>query len=106
MSLLSKGIVDRSELAELIDEEIQGIDPEVVRVRYSFGYDWSGEPAVYFRVVLSDEASQEAMLTRVADRIESKLCDKVRLFEDWGLQPYFSFRSKSEQDGRNDPDWI
>jgi hypothetical protein len=37
---------------------------EVVRIRHSFGEDWSGDPAIYFRIVLSDEASAAAGLAR------------------------------------------
>jgi hypothetical protein len=30
----------------------------------------------------------------------------MRPYENWGLLPYFSFRSKSEQEKRNDPEWV
>jgi hypothetical protein len=41
----------------------------------------------------------------VTDRIGTIVFDEVRPLENWGLLPYFSFRSKSEQEKRNDPEW-
>ena len=55
--------------------------------------------------VLNDAASREDHLAQVTDRIAMILFDGVRPHENWGLLPYFSFRSKSEQDERNDPEW-
>ena len=40
--------------------EVAGIlAPDVVHIRYEIGLDWSGEWAVCFRVILSDDAGQE-----------------------------------------------
>ena len=78
---------------------------EVVRVKYSLGTDSSGEPSIFFRIVLSDAASREDGLADVTGRIATILFDEIRPYENWGLLPYFSFRSKSEQAIRNDPEW-
>ena len=77
---------------------------EVVRVRYSFAEDWSGDPAIYFRIVLSDEASRRDKLGDTTRRIRSELTDDLRLDESEYI-PYFDFRSKAEQDKLKDPEW-
>lgn len=78
---------------------------EVVRVRHNVGSDWTGDPAIFFRVVLTDAASGEETLLEVADRIEATISDAVHPRENWGLIPYFSYRSQSEQADRSEPEW-
>ena len=78
---------------------------EVVRVRHSVGVDSTGEPAIFFRIVLTDSASKADVLAEITARVSATLFDEVRPHENWGLIPYFSFRSKSEQDKRNEPEW-
>ncbi len=63
------------------------------------------EPAIFFRIVLTDAASREDRLAEVAGRAASTLSNSIRPMENWGLTPYFSFRSFSEQSIRNDPEW-
>jgi hypothetical protein len=70
---------------------------------YSLGTDSTGEPSI-FRIVLTDAASREDKLAEVTSRI-STILDQIRPQENWGLLSYFSFRSKSEQEELNDPDW-
>ena len=85
---------------------VRSLNPqEVVRVAYSIGPDSTDEPAIFFRVVLTDAASREDRLGDVTGRVSSTLSDSIRPIENWGLTPYFSFRSFSEQAMRNDPEW-
>jgi hypothetical protein len=51
-----------------------------------------------------EAASREDRLADVTRRI-STILDEIRPQENWGLLSYFSFRSKSEQEELNDPDW-
>jgi len=51
------------------------------------------------------DAIREERLADVTDRVASSLFHSIRPIENWGLMPYFSFRSFSEQSMRNDPDW-
>lgn len=103
--MVPTGSVHQSQLANEIAKAIRKLPKEVVRVNYNLGTDSTGEPAIFFRIVLTDAASREDKLAQVTDRIAMILFDGVRPHENWGLLPYFSFRSKSEQDERNDPEW-
>ena len=105
MPMVPTGFVHQAQLAKEIDKAKRKLGKEIVRVNYSLGTDSTGEPSIFFRIVLTDAASREDKLAAVTGRIETTLFDEIRPHENWGLLPYFSFRSKSEQEKRNDPEW-
>ena len=102
--MVPTGSVQNTQLDTVITKTIRKLGKEAVRVNYSLGTDSTGEPAIFFRIVLTDAASREEKLAEVTARI-STILDEIRPHENWGLLSYFSFRSKSEQEARNDPDW-
>jgi hypothetical protein len=53
----SKAFVQQAQFASAVSEVEQMLLPEVVRIRYTLGNDWTGEPAVFFKIVLTDAAS-------------------------------------------------
>ncbi len=87
-----------------VDEVVAKLAPDVVRIRFNEALDWSDDPAIYFRVVLSDDASRRDPLAGVAARVRAKLTEELGLDPQVRI-PYVSFRSKSEQDSTNDPKW-
>lgn len=100
------GFVNQGQLAQSVNAAIQSLNPqEVAHVAYSIGADSTDDPAIFFRIVLTDAASREDRLAEVTGRVASTLFDSIRPVENWGLTPYFSFRSFSEQGTRNDPEW-
>ena len=99
------GYVNRAQLGDIIAEVAQHLAPAVVHVAYRVGPDSTGEPSIFFRVLLADEYIREETIADLASGITRTLSDAVRPIENWGLLPHFNFRSKSEQDRRHDPDW-
>jgi hypothetical protein len=87
-----------------VDEVARELAPDVVRIRVDVHEDWSGDPAIYFRVILSDEASREDRLTETTGRVSERLSDELRL-DRLDHIPYFSFRSQTEQELMRDPKW-
>ena len=87
-----------------VDEIARDLAPDVVRIRVMVGQDWSEHPAIYFRVVLSDEASRRDRLFSVTEAIKSRLIEKLALYESNHI-PYFKFRSEGEQSKLQDPAW-
>ena len=71
---------------------------------HNLGTDWGGDAALYFRIVLTDEASKEEKLGDVTQKISTLLADEVRPYE-LGLIDCCSFRSQSENDALRDPGW-
>ncbi len=100
------GYVNQVQLGDLIAQAAEHLGPEVVHVAYSLGPDSTGEPSLFFRILLADAYIREDTITDLTGRIAATLFDVVRPIENWGLRPYFNFRSKSEQDRRRDPEWI
>jgi hypothetical protein len=89
---------------EQVDCIARDLAPDVVRIRLNVRHDWSGEPALYFRVILSDEASRRERLSEVTDRVSATLFDKLRL-DSLEHFPYFKFRSQSEQATLQEKAW-
>ncbi|MFN0106236.1 MAG: hypothetical protein ACKV2U_29615 [Bryobacteraceae bacterium] len=108
MPVIPRGYISLEKLDEEIERAKQKLGPEVVRVRYNVGVNMWEDPAIYFRVVLTDSASREETLADVAEQIERLFSDELHLIENWGLKPYFSFRNQSEQAKREhlDLDWV
>jgi hypothetical protein len=105
MPMVRSGYVDQAQLDIEVANAIPKLGKEVVRLRHSVGTDTGGEPSIFFRIVLSDEAAREDVLSDVTRRIRTILFEEIRPYENWELIPYFSFRSKSEQANRNEPEW-
>ena len=103
--MVPTGSVHQTQLVNEIAKAKRKLGREAVRVNYSLGTDSTGEPSIFFRIVLTDGASREDNLAEVTGRITTILFDEIRPYENWGLLPYFSFRSKSEQEKRHDPEW-
>jgi hypothetical protein len=55
----SVGYVSAEQMSNEIERAIRKLGPEVVKVRYTIGPDYDGDPSIEFRIVLADEASQE-----------------------------------------------
>ncbi len=101
--VVSTGFVDQAQLASAVAKAANHFGPEVVRLKHSIGADTSGDPAIFFRIVLADWAVDEETLADVTGKIATTLFDEIRPYENWGLVPYFSFRSESEEN--TDREW-
>ena len=104
MPLVPSGLVKQRELASGVKRAEQALAPDVVRIRYSVGADWTGEQSIFFRIILSDAVSRPERLLKIVQRVESKLLKEVKA-EELGLQAYFNFRSVSEQAKLKEPSW-
>src|SRR6266849_4585304 len=89
---------------EQVDRIARELAPDVVRIRFNVARDWSEHPAIYFRVILSDEASRKERLAEVTGRVSGMLFDELGLA---GMDhiPYFRFRSQSEQAKLQEKAW-
>lgn len=105
MPMVPSGFVHQGELDAEIKKAILKLGPQVAHVSYSLGADSTGEPSIFFRVVLPDTAVREDTLTEITGHIATVLFDELRPIDNWGLHPYFNFRSQSEQKRRKDPAW-
>jgi hypothetical protein len=86
-----------SELVKKFNQLAHVVIPGVVQWRYTFENDWSGDPAIFFWVILTDEASKPQNLRQARAAFIATINNHVDLPGEWGLIPYFNFRSRSEQ---------
>ena len=97
MPILPRGVAQHSELIKEFNKLRHISIPGVVKWNYTLDNDWSGDPAIFFWVVLSDDASKSEKLRTTTAAFMNFINNKVDLRGDWGLIPYFNFRSVSEQ---------
>jgi hypothetical protein len=81
----------------------QRLAPHVVSIIATLGDDWSGEPAVFFMVILADAATRRDQLLKISNQVSQTIVQEVEPLEQWGVLPYFNFRSQSEQAKLNQP---
>ena len=67
-----------------------------VSVTPSLGTDWNGESAVFFQIVLAD-GTPRGQLLKLTKEISQAIVRQVQPLEEWGVLPYFNFRTQSEQ---------
>ena len=105
MPISPTGYIHQGHLDAAIKIAIGSLGPEVTHVAYRIGPDSTDVPSIFFRILLSDLYIREDTIGDLTRRIATIFSDAVRPLENWGLRPYFNFRSQSEQDRRRDPDW-
>lgn len=97
MAYLAKGIAQAAELVKKFNQLAHVRIPGVVKWRYTFENDWSGDPAIFFWVILTNKASEPQNLRQAKAAFIATINNHVDLPGEWGLIPYFNFRSLSEQ---------
>lgn len=96
-------LVRQDEIAAKVAGVRQKLGPDVLNINYDIAQDWTGEWAIFFRVLLSDEASAHR-LSEVTTAIERRLSDAID-FPSLDTFAYFNFRSRSEQDVLREEAW-
>jgi hypothetical protein len=84
---------------------LQEMSPAVKHIRYHIAPDWTDEWAIFFRVVTSDDAADDAR-RRAAfnNQVRGRIMDELDL-PNLGLWPHFDFRTESDLAETNDPEW-
>lgn len=88
----------------VVSAAVAELAPSVRYIRYEIQLDWTGEWAVFFRVVLSGDVSDRKRRQEIITRVIHRLTDELDL-PNLGMFPFFDFRSESEQASLKDPDW-
>lgn len=96
--------VNQLEIEAGVERAARALTHTVVRIRYNIGADWTGDPSIFFRIVLTDEAAKKSKLSDIAQAISLILRREVQADEQ-GLNAYFNFRSLSEQTEIQEPAW-
>ena len=93
----ARGVAQSAELQKKLNGIMPQPSPGVVKWRHTFGNDWTGDPAIFFWVTLTDEASNKNNLSKATESFRNEIGRLIDFQNDWDLTPYFNFRSESEQ---------
>ncbi len=102
--VVPSGLVNQRKIMAGVQKAAKALAPDVVRINYDLGSDWIGNPSVFFRIVLTDQASRPENLREVAQRVTLKITNEAKMDQS-GLHTYFNFRSVSEQAKLREPAW-
>jgi len=100
-----KGFLKQDQLDKAVNEMIPLLGPDVERLKYSVEEDWSGDPAILFKIVLSENASRKVQLFETTRRIQAVIDMHLDPLSEWGLLRYINYRSHSELAARQDKAW-
>jgi hypothetical protein len=103
--IIPRAHAEQEQFAAAVAEVERQLHPQVVHIRHTLRNDSSGEPAVFFRVLLSDAASKRDGLLSVTNHIRDAIVWQVEPLEQWGVLPYFNYRSLSEQADMKEEAW-
>jgi hypothetical protein len=105
--ILPRAFIHQREFAEAVERVEQKLreSGQVVRVRHDLDYDSTGEPAVYFRIVMPDSSFADVRLLAATDDVANALIGDLDPLERWGVYPYFRYRSQSGQEATQEPSW-
>lgn len=81
------------------------LPPQVVSVTPTLGTDWNEEPAVFLEVILADNSIPRSQLLSFTRKISQSIVQQVRPLEEWGVLPYFTFLTQTEQSRITEPAW-
>ena len=77
MPYLPRGVAQPTELIKHLNA-LAPFPQGVVNWRYTIDNDWSGDPAIFFWITLSDEAAQPTILPQTTRRITNVFVYHVR----------------------------
>jgi hypothetical protein len=94
----------QEEIGRIVHEVAKKFAPDVQWIRYSIDSDWSGDQAIFFRIMLSDEAARRSRIRPLTRRVEAALAEQVDpVAHDYLF--YYNYRSRSEQARIKEPAW-
>lgn len=101
---MSTTAIGPTEIDVAISEVVKAMAPDVVRIRYDIGTDWSGDPAIYFRIIISDEAGKMPRLHEVATEVAKRLDERLEILST-GFFTYYNVRTVSEHAVLGEDSW-
>ena|SRR5689334_485944 len=101
--MMPPAVFQDTEIEDAVRKVESELRPDVVQIRYDIRQDWRDEWAIYFRVVLSDEAADNRLVP-TAETVERRL-DELLDFPRLGVFAYHNYRSESEQAVLKDKGW-
>jgi hypothetical protein len=93
---IARAFVNQAQFFAAVAQAASVLPAQIVSVMPSLGTDWNGESAVFFQIILAD-GTPRGQLLNFAKQISQAIVQQVQPLEEWGVLPYFNFRTQSEQ---------
>jgi hypothetical protein len=101
---LPPGVVQEQSKINAAISDIYRQLPDVRRIRFDVGRtDWSGDDAVYFRILISDDAARTRLRETMAKVVS--MLESILNLETMGVHAYYNVRSESEQAALREKSW-
>jgi hypothetical protein len=92
---VAKAFAQQAQFFAAVAKAASTLPQAVVDVTPTLGTDWNGESAVFFQIVLRDGTPRSQLLSLTRE-ISLAIVQQVQPLEEWGVLPYFDFRTQSE----------
>ena len=102
---IARAFAHQAQFFAAIAEAASTLPAGVITVTPTLGTDWDGEPAVFFQVILADDAVPRDQLLAFTKEISWAIVMQVRPLEEWGVLYYFDFLTQSEHSRIKEPSW-
>src|ERR1700675_4860417 len=99
---LTPGVVHDSQINAAITQIYQRMR-DVRLIRFDRRTDWSGDDAIYFRILISDDAARTRLRETMAEVVG--MLESILNLETMGLHVYHNVRSESEQAALREKSW-
>ncbi|HXM40576.1 MAG TPA: hypothetical protein VN924_04950 [Bryobacteraceae bacterium] len=93
--IITRVVLNEADLARRVKAVARKLSPDVVRIRYEIALDSTDKEAIFFRIVLSDDASREEKLRQVAESVESELSKRLKM--NWASGCISTFEASPNQ---------
>jgi len=93
---IARALTHQSEFFAAVDQVTSALPSEVAEVFTALGTDWDGESAVFFKVILKDNAIPRPELLAFTRQVSRAIVQQVGPLEEWGVLPHFRFLTQTE----------
>ena len=101
---IARAFAHQAQFFAAVSQAASSLPRQIISVTPTLGTDWDGEPAVFFQILLAD-GTPSAELLSVTQQFSRALVQHLEPLEEWGVLPYFNYRTQSEQARIKEPTW-
>jgi hypothetical protein len=102
---IAKAFAHQADLFAAVDQVARALGPHVLSITPTLGTDWNAESAIFFQVIVADNAVPRLQMLAFTKQISRAIMQQIRPLEDWGVLPYFNFLTQSELQRIKEPIW-
>jgi hypothetical protein len=99
--IVPRGLVDQSKIQAGVERAKRALQPDVIRILYTFTLDWAGEQSLFFKIIISDAAADSERLRESTQRISRKVLAEIKA-DDLGLLGLPPHQGTVKRENRHD----